>query len=662
MERMKKITVMLLVFILAFSAISCTPTETNVNTNNETAVVNENNENTATETPDNDNNETTAVPDDTEPVEEVDRSAQNQAERDAIDDQYKWELSKVYANTEAFMADVEAVKASLEMFENNQASFVTNYQTFSETLLAFEKYRRMTDTLYVFATLQAHTDTANPDFSDLEDIAANLDNDLSEATSYFLPVIANMDESTLNSYMSNAEMANIQPYIDSIMADKQYILSVEEEALLAQAQILYETPESIYDAFKYNFNIDEYLPEPDINLFWTGTRDDKDAILQDFFLKTKLGNDLIAEIYESEIKKNTFFAKARGFENALASALNTDGMTLDAYNKVFEITYDNLDLLHRWTTLKKEILGLEDGYHYYDAYTPLIANPYSFMEYETGKALIYEALAPLGSQYIEDLKLGFDSRWADVYPTATKYEGGYQWGSYDTNPFVLLNFNNYLTDVSTAAHEMGHALNFKYSNEKQPYFAASVPIFNAEIASTTNEAMVLEHIINNASDNAAKQKAILDYINLIENTIFTQMIYADFEKQAYEAYEAGEPINAELFNTIMGDVYKKYYGPDYILDETATYQWSEIPHFYNAYYVYKYATGLSAGLTFADNILNGTEEQRVLYLDYLAAGSSEPPLTLLKTAGVDFSTGEPLQRAYDKFESLLDQFEDTLKK
>jgi oligoendopeptidase F len=311
--------------------------------------------------------------------------------------------------------------------------------------------------------------------------------------------------------------------------------------------------------------------------------------------------------------------------------------------------------------MKKEILGYDDQLHFYDQYTPLIANPYAYVEYEPGKEIIYNALAPLGEQYIADLKKGLSSRWADVYTTEGKYEGGYQWGTYDTDPFVLLNFNNYMTDVSTVAHEMGHALNFKYTNDTQGYFSSNVPIFNAEIASTTNEAMVFEYRIANATTPVEKQQALLSYIELIENTIFTQMIYADFEKRAYEAYEAGEPINAELFNTIMGDVLVEYYGPDYALDETATYQWSEIPHFYNSYYVYKYATGLSAGLTFADNVINGSQSDVDKYLTYLKSGSSQPSLVLLKNAGVDFSTGEPMQRAFDRFESLIDEFKETIK-
>jgi len=659
MKHKSKLIILVLSLLLVFTTIGC---ENNTGANEQV----ENVTNISTEDTEADNSVTDPVVEE-EAVEEdtVEEATEETTDsylpkRSDIPDVYKWDLGKVYADTDAFMEDVDMVRDSLKLFSKNQATFTTDYKTFSQTLKKYEEVRRTTDTIYVFATLQAHTDTSNTDFSDLEDIAAQLDTELSEATSYFYPEIANMDEAVLNSYMANEEMEEFKPYLKKIVRNKPYILSVEEESLLAQAQILYEVPEAIYDAYNYNTDLSEYLPEADFTRFWSGTRDDKREILNDYYAKTRLGNDLLAEIYESEIKKNTFFANASNFDSALDSALHTDGITRNEYNKVFEITHDNLDVLHKWTSMKKDILGLDDKMYYYDQYSPLIDDPYSFVDYESGKKLIYEALAPLGEQYVTDLKEGFNSRWADVYTTQGKYEGGYQWGTYNTDPFVLLNFNNYMTDVSTAAHEMGHALNFKYTNETQDYFSASVPIFNAEIASTTNEVLVFEYRIANASTKLEKQQALLNYIELIENTIFTQMIYADFEKRAYEAYEAGEPINAELFNTIMEDVLVEYYGPDYGVDETATYQWSEIPHFYNAYYVYKYATGLSAGLNFADNILNGTQEDVDKYLTYLSAGSSELPLTLLQNAGVDFSTGEPLQKAFDKFDELIDEFYETL--
>jgi len=678
------IAILLLAVLLTFTFIGCETNEgnnaqadvTNVETepvedNSNTDQASQTEETTATEettqTEETDATEETSDTEETtpsEPVEEVDPDEMMlaaQAQRDAIPAEYKWDLEKVFKSNDAFMKEVDNVESSFGLFQKNKSNFTSNYSTFSKTLIEFERVRRKTDTIYVFATLQAHTNTLNTAFSDLEDIAATLDTDLSEATSYFLPAIANMDMDVLEGYMANEEMASFRPYVDSIIKDKEYILSIEGEELLAQAQILFETPESIYDAFKYNMDLDAYLPQPDFQKFWSGTREDKLNILNDYYSKTRLGNDLIAEIYESEIKKNTFFANARNFDSALDNALHSDGMTREAYNKVFEVTYDNLDVLHKWMSMKKEILGYEDQLHFYDQYTPLIDNPYAYVEYEDGKEIIFEALAPLGEEYIADLKDGLDSRWVDVVPTDGKYEGGYQWGTYDTDPFVLLNFNNYMTDVSTLAHEMGHALNFKYTNENQGYFTANVPIFNAEIASTTNEALVFEYRVANAETKLQKQQALLAYIELIENTIYTQMIYADFEKRAYEAYEDGQPINADLFNGIMGDVLTEFYGPDYALDDTATYQWSEIPHFYNAYYVYKYATGLSAGLSFADQILHGSQEDIDNYLDYLAAGSSEEPLVLLKNSGVDFSTGQPLQLAFDRFDALIDEFYETLK-
>jgi oligoendopeptidase F len=636
---MRKIIIMLLVFVLVLTVVGCE------NTNN--ANSSEDSSNLTTE------NEIT----ENEDKEEFDPYAP--PKRSAIPEEYKWDLSTIYANDSEFNEAVSQVRSDLEILAGMDNQF-SNKASFLKLMTLFEEVSRKVDTIYVFASLQTHTDTANTDFSDLEDIASQVSTEFSEATSYMYPSIANMNADLVNSYLNDPDLKNYHSYIRSIVDEKEHILSMEEEELLAQAEILYEVPESIYDAFNYLTDYSDYLPEPNWDLFWTGTREDKKDALEAYYLKNGIGIQLLSEIYESEIKKNTFFAEARNYDSALESALANDGMTREAYNQLFTIMDDNLDLVHRWISLKKDLLGIEDQMHIYDLYTPLLNTPPTYIEYEPGKEVIYEALAPLGEEYINDLKEGFNSRWVDVFTTEGKYQGGYQWGTYDTTPFVLLNFYGMMTDVSTVAHEMGHALNFKYSNETNPYFESQIPIFNAEIASTTNESLVFEYRIRNASNKAEKQEALINYIELIENTIVTQMMYADFEKQAYEAYENNEPISADLFNKIMGDIYLKYYGEDFALDEITTYQWAEIPHFYNAYYVYKYATGLSAGLSFSDMILNGNQEDLDKYIEYLHSGSSDKPLTVLKNAGVDFSTGEPLQKAFDKFEELLNEFEGTL--
>ncbi|MBN2796001.1 MAG: oligoendopeptidase F [Clostridia bacterium] len=665
--RKNKILVLALVFVLIISSqlYGC---QNNANGGNEPTSNNVTNEagvnNKASEEVNSENNINNTAQNDTEEVvetEDPEEEIPSGPQRSDIPEEYKWDLEKVYANTDAFMADVNKVKDSFKFFADAEADFTKSLDSFLNTLKQYEEIRRVTDKVYVFATLQAHTDTANTDFSDLEDITAELDTSLTEATSYFMPAIIDIDDETLEIWLAADELKDYRSFIEDIINDRDHILSESEEEILAQAQILFEVPESIYDAFNYLTDFSDYLPEPDWNKFWSGSREDKKDALEAYYAKSAAGINLLSEIYESEIKKNTFFAEARNYDSALESALDTDGMTLEAYDKVFDITHDNLDKLHHWISLKKEILGIEDQVHIYDLYSPLIDNPYSFIDYEPGKEIIFEALKPLGQKYIDDLKEGFDSRWADVYTTEGKYEGGYQWGTYDTDPFVLLNFYGLMTDVSTVAHEMGHALNFKYSNENQNYFTSGVPIFNAEIASTTNESMVFEYRVKTATTKTEKQQALLNYIELIENTIFTQMIYADFEKRAYEAYEAGEPLSADVFNEIMGEVYQEYYGEDFAIDEITTYQWAEIPHFYNAFYVYKYATGLSAGLSFSNQVINGDKEDVQKYLDFLKAGSSAPPLQLLKTAGVDFSTGEPLQLAFDKFEELVKEFEETLK-
>ena len=655
MKQNKTITLLItIVLILALGLTSCS--NNNESTTNKGLIESNPLENTSqNDLSDEEDTNTPAQEEDyIEPLEEG-------LSRASVEDQYKWDLETIYPSKDAFLLDVSEAELLIGKLESQKNTFTTTFGDFFTTFKTYEEVNQLINTLYVFATLQAHTDTSNTQYSELEDLANGLNTSMSEKTAYLMPSLVHMDPVTLDSYTSKAEMAPYRNFISSILKEKDHILSDGEEKILGQAQVLFDIPESIYEAYNYDTDLSSYLDEPNWEVFYTGSSKEKQEVLGDFYEKTEIGIDLIAEIYESEIKKNTFFAQARNYDSALESALSTDGVSREVYDTIFDVTHKNLDVLHRWIDLKKEIIGTDDKMYMADLYAPLIANPYVLISYEEGKNYILKALQPLGKQYVSDLNHGLNSRWVDVYPTDNKYEGGYQWGTYNTDPFVLLNYNNTMTDVSTLAHEMGHALNFKYSNASQSYFDASISIFNAEIASTTNESLVFEYRLKQAKTKLEKQQALLDYIALIEGTIFNQMIFADFEKQAYEAYEGDTPLNAEVFNQIMGDVYEMYYGPNFQVDDITSRQWADIPHFYNAFYVYKYATGLSAGLAFSDMILNGSQEDVDAYLTYLKSGSSKDSLTLLKEAGIDFSTGQPLQHAFDRFEALIDAFEETLK-
>ncbi len=644
---MKKYKILLmLILIVSISLISCNQ-----------KITDEKNENVKTETTE--ETEKKISEDDNTEKENTNNDDEG-IDRASVDEKYKWDLTTIYKNEAEFEADVNLVESSFDYFRRNKKDFTSSYQNFLSVFIEFEKIRRITDKLYVFATLQSHTDTENTHYSDLVDIVTKLDANLTLETAYFAPSIIHMDNEVLEQYMNETSFENFKPYVEDILNMKDHILSDESEEILAKAQIMFKVPQSIYEAYKYNTDLSEYLPEVDFNKFWFGKREDKIKVMENFYKKAEIGNDLLASIFESEIKKNTFFAQSRNFDTALDQVLFEDGLTRKQYDQIFDITHNNLDKLHKWIKIKKDLLKV-DEYHFYDGFSPLVPMNYDTYSVEEALNYINLALKPLGDQYLKDFNDGFNSRWADIYPTKNKYEGAYQWGTYDTHPFVLLNYNEGINDVSTLAHEMGHAVNFKYTIENQPYFDSNIPIFNAEIASTTNESLIFEYRIKNAKTKLEKQQALIDYISLIENTIFVQMLYADFEKRVYDAYDNDIPLNAEFFNETMGDVLKEYYGKEYTLDEIETYQWSEVPHFFTAFYVYKYATGLSAGMNFSSNILNGGIKERDLYLEYLKSGSSDSPVELLRKAGVDFKNGAPLKNAYQRFGELVDEFEKTLK-
>lgn len=587
-------------------------------------------------------------------------------DRKDISDESKWKLEDTYSSDQVFYQDMEKLASMLEDFKSYEGK-LSDSNMLKKALMDRDDMSMLAERLYVYANLKKDVDANDATASEIADKIDSLSNQIGESLSFFTPEILSQDESLIRSYINDPELSDYDFYFKELLRNKSRSLSKEEERILALASDIASSPESIYEEFRYKDRKirtvrNESGEEVKIGSNYSTLLDSKDrdirkAAFEGEFSSFEDSINTIAAILSTEVKSNIFYSKARGYDSALEASLDADNIRPEVYESFVSTVNENLAPLHRYVSLRKRVLGV-DNVRYYDMYVPIVENPGGEIEYEDAKKMVAEALAPLGDQYVKDLNAGFEGGWIDVYENKGKYGGAYSWGSYSgPHPYVLLNYNKSLNSVSTLAHEMGHALNSYYSNKSQPYSKADYTIFTAEVASTTNEAMMLDYMIANAKTKEEKMYLINTYLEQIRGSIYTQIMYAEFEKTIHERVESGDLLDANALNSIWKDLMVKYYGPDFEADQMASMWWSRIPHFYSNFYVYKYATGLSSGIIISENIMSDKEGAKEAYLEFLAAGGSDYPIALLKETGVDLSTPAPIEKSLQKFDALLKELE-----
>jgi oligoendopeptidase F len=372
----------------------------------------------------------------------------------------------------------------------------------------------------------------------------------------------------------------------------------------------------------------------------------------------KFMNTLGASLNAS-IKKDIFYARTRKYPSALTAALDGDNVGVDVYDRLIEAVHNNLEPMYRYMKIRKQQLGV-DELHMYDIYVPLAKDYKMTIPYEEACEKMLQSLQPLGQEYLGQVQAGLQEGWIDVYENEGKTSGAYSWGTYDTQPYILMNYDNKLDDLFTLAHEMGHSMHSYYSNHNQPYIYAQYSIFVAEVASTVNESLLIDYLLQHSHDKQEKIYLLNHYLEQFRGTVYRQTMFAEFEKIIHAKAEQGEAITPELMNTVYRDLNKLYYGPEVVLDEEINIEWARIPHFYRAFYVYKYATGFSAATAIKEAIRREGEVAVEKYLGFLKSGGSDYPIILLQKAGVDLTTPEPVDSALKYFARLVDDFESLL--
>jgi len=506
----------------------------------------------------------------------------------------------------------------------------------------------------------------------LTDRASTLTTDVFAAISFIVPEMLSIPEEKLLAYAnSNKELSLYLFTIKENLRQKEHILSEKEEQILAMSAEIADTSGDVFTMFnnadvKFPYIKNEEGEEVEVTkgryvafLESKDRRVRKDAFEAVYSTYKKMKNTL-ATALTGNVKKNRFYSMVRKYPSALVASLDSDNIAVDVYDTLIETVNKNLPLLDRYLKLRKKVLRLEE-LHMYDLYVPMVAEFDKKIPYEEGKNLVLEGLKPLGAEYIGYLEKGMNSSWIDVYENEGKTSGAYAWGSFKTHPYVLLNYQDKINDVFTLAHEMGHAMHSYYTNMTQPYVYSEYKIFVAEVASTVNESLLMRYLLPRAKSKEEKAYLLNHYLEEFRGTVFRQVMFAEFEKMIHEKVEQGEALNSEELCNMYYGLNKKYFGDVVTIDEDIAMEWSRIPHFYSSFYVYKYATGFSAATAITEKILTEGKPAVDKYLEFLKSGGSNYPIELLKTAGVDLTSPQPIQDALNVFEKTLDELEELLK-
>ena len=525
--------------------------------------------------------------------------------------------------------------------------------------------------IYTYARMRRDEDNRNAHYQALTDRAGALSVRVGSALAFVVPEILALPEGRLQEFrQANEKMALYDHALEDILRKREHVLSSQEEKLLAEMGEIAEGPSTIFGmANNADLKFPSIKNEQDEEVELTKgnyiqfMESENRRVRQEAF-ETLYGTyqkqiNTWAAILNSNIKGDVFFARARRYPSAIEASLHDDKVPLGVYDALIDTVREFLPEMHRYVKLRKKALGL-DELHMYDIYVPIVSEVKMTIPYQEAVTMCREGLKPLGSDYGKVLEEGFTSHWIDVYENQGKTSGAYSWGTYRSHPYVLLNHQDTLDSMFTIAHEMGHSLHTYFSNRTQPHIYAGYKIFVAEVASTLNEALVMDHLLKTTEDPKLLAYLLNHYLEQFRGTVFRQTMFAEFEKKTHALVEQGEALTAELLSSTYLKLNEDYYGPDVVMDPQIAIEWARIPHFYNAFYVYKYATGFSAATALARKILDEGEPAVERYLRFLSSGSSDYPIELLREAGVDMETPVPVREALQVFTSLLDRLEGLL--
>ena len=588
--------------------------------------------------------------------------------RSEVNEEFTWDLTALCPDKAAWEAVIEDIQERASRLAELEGHIADSAETLLSYLTQLEEMEIKSTPAYSYAHRLSDQDVGNTANQAMVQKLQSINASISSKLAFADPEILEIDAETLERYYAEQpKLEAYRKYIQEIQRLKPHRLSAEMERLLAMTGEMSGIPSQTFSIFN---NADLKLPEmTDENgetirithgrygtLIRSADRRVRREAFENVYRTYKQFENTLASLYSGQVKKLMFYAKARKFASTLEAAVSGNDVSPSVYENLLTVVNANLDKMYRYVSLRKRLLDL-DELHMYDVYTPIIPDASRKISFEEAKETVLKALAPLGEDYISLLQEGFQNRWIDVYENEGKRSGAYSAGAYGSHPCVLLNYDDTLDDMFTLAHEMGHALHSHYSNTNQPYFYSHYRIFVAEVASTCNEILLMKYLLKHTTD--AKERAYLlnHYLDSFKGTVYRQAMFAEFEKKTNALAESGESLTAQVLNDVYYELNQRYFGPDMVSDPAIAVEWAKVPHFYYNFYVYQYATGFSAAVAIARNILKEGAPAVARYKEFLSGGCSLPPVELLKIAGVDLETPRPIQEALDVFGEVLDEIE-----
>lgn len=576
--------------------------------------------------------------------------------RSEVEERLKWDTSSIYTDDEGFYKDIEEVKNLVARLKEFKGKLTSDLETFKEYLKLNEEFERKMEKAYVYSSLRNDEDTTVSKYQEMSQVAENTYVYAASELSFISPEILSTDEKIINSYLEDEEISYLKHYFEDMFRAKDHVLDEKSEAILAAFGKLKNNPQNTYMIFN---NADLSFPSVKkdgeeikitnanfVTLQEDPNRDFRREVYEKYYETYRQYSNTLASTIDGEFTAHNVEAKLRGYKSAREMSLSANNIPEEIYDNLLEVIHDNADIHRDYTTLRKEYLGVDDlGFH--DIYVPLVEDYDRQIEFDEAKEIVLEAIKPLGEEYVKVAREGFEKRWFDVMPNEGKRSGAYSSGSYDTQPFILLNHTNSINDIFTIVHELGHSMHSYYTRREQPYYYGSYSIFLAEIASTTNELLLLDYMLEH-SQSEVETKYLLNYfVNQFKSTVFRQTMFAEFEHKVNKLVENAEPIPAERVHAIYKELNEDLFGKDIEVDDYIAAEWARIPHFYMFYYVFQYATGFMSAVALSQKILHGTDADREAYLGFLKAGESEYPIEVLKKAGVDMTNKTAMESAMD---------------
>lgn len=593
-------------------------------------------------------------------------------ERREVPKEFQWNLKRIFKTDEEFQKEIEAVRKQIDEFAKLEGHTTENAEMFYQSITAGNEIERRLNKLYTYASMKSDEDVANTENQAKKEQVVNLYNYASSKMYFQTPELLNTEKEVIESfYQAEPKLLEHKTNIEEVYRYKPHTLPKEEEKLLSNLSSAFGNDETTYgyltdSDLDFGTIHDENgveVPLTDTNFsiyIKSPKREVRKEAFERLYKVYKQFQNTITATFNGAIKQNVAMAHIKHYKTSFEAALFEDELDPKVYNTLVSSVRNHLDVLHDYYRLRKEVLNLKE-LHLYDVYTNLVPDTDTKYPFETASRLVLDALKPLGDAYINDLKQAFTEGWIDIYPNKNKRGGAYSSGSYDTMPYVLLNYQDKLDDVSTLAHELGHSMHSFYTRKNQPYQYGDYPIFVAEVASTVNELLLTKHMLK-VSTNKNERLAILNQLlELFKGTIYRQVMFAEFEKYAYDLVEQDEVITPDKLCKKYYELNQDYFGSDVVVDKEIAYEWEKVPHFYYHFYVYKYATGISAACHIVEGILSGDEAKRDAYLEMLANGCRENPLNTLKIAGVDMTDKEVYESAIRMFADTIEEFRNELK-